>query len=171
MSMVMEVLEGLWNTHLYYKGVKVNMFGVPVFLKNKKNHPENSFQITFTRLRKNGLIEIKFEKWILTEKGKQYFENKNKLYLKFNSPFVLDAPKNLLLMFDIPESRRAERNWLRWHLKEFQYHRLQQSVWVGPSPLPKKFGTHLKKLGLYDCIKTFRLSKPYKISDRKNEKR
>jgi len=163
MSIVMEILEGLWNTHLYYKGVKVNMFGVPVFWENKKDHPKNSFEITFSRLRKSGLLEIKSGKWILTKKGKEYFENKRKLSARFGSPFVLNAPKNLLLMFDIPESKRAERNWLRWHLREFQYYMIQQSVWVGPSPLPKKFVAHLKEIKLTSCIKTFKLTKPYQI--------
>ena len=160
----MEILEGLWNTHLYYKGVKVNVFGIPIFWENKKGYSKNSFDITLSRLKKKGFIEIRSEKWFLTKAGKEYFENQRKLGTKFSSPFVLNAPKNLLLMFDIPESRRAERNWLRWHLKEFQYFMIQQSVWVGPSPLPKKFGAHLKEMGLYVCIKTFKLAKPYQIN-------
>ena len=162
----MEILEGLWNTHLYYKGVKVNMFGVPKLWESENNFNKNSFYSTISRLRKNGLVEIKSGKWFLTKTGREYFENKRKLYLKFGSPFKLNAPKNLLLMFDIPESRKAERNWLRWHLKEFQYFMIQKSVWVGPSPLPKKFGAHLKEMNLYNFIKTFKLAKPYQINRR-----
>lgn len=163
MSLVMEILEGLWNTHLYYKGVKVNIFGVPMLWKSDNEHNKNSLDSTVSRLRKNGLVEIRSGKWTLTKKGKEYFENKRKLSLKFSSPFKLNAPKNLLLMFDIPESRKAERNWLRWHLREFQYFMIQKSVWVGPSPLPKKFGAYLKEIGLYNCIKTFKLAKSYQI--------
>jgi len=160
----MEILEGLWNTHLYHKGVRVNMFGIPIPWENKKDAPKNSFRITLSRLEKKGFIEIKSGKWCLTKAGKEYYENQKKLGIKFASPFVLNAPKNLLLMFDIPESRRAERHWLRWHLKEFQYFIIQKSVWVGPSPLPKKFGAHLKETGLYTYIKTFKLAKPYQIN-------
>jgi len=164
MSLIMEILEGLWNTHLYYKGMRVNILGFPVPWKPENEYNKNSLDSTISRLRKNGLVEIKSGKWVLTKKGKEYFENKRKLSLKFSSPFVLNAPKNLLLMFDIPESKRAERNWLRWHLKEFQYCMIQQSVWVGPSPLPKKFGAHLKEMDLYKCIKIFKLAKPYQIN-------
>jgi len=164
MSLVMEILEGLWNTHLYYKGVRVNLLGVPMLWKHEDRDRKNSLKSTMFRLRKNGFIEIKSGKWILTKVGKEYFENKRKLSIKFASPFILNAPKNLLLMFDIPESRKAERNWLRWHLKEFQYFMIQKSVWVGPSPLPKKFGIHLKKIGLYNYIKTFKLAGSYRIS-------
>jgi DNA-binding transcriptional regulator PaaX len=159
----MEIFEDLWNMQLNYKGAKVNAFGVPIFWENKNNYPKKSVDDTFYRLRKKGYVEIKSGKWILTKIGKEYFENKRKMSMKFCSPFVLNAPKNLLLMFDIPESKRAERNWLRWHLREFQYYMIQQSVWVGPSPLPKKFGAHLKAMGLYNCIKTFKLAKPYQI--------
>ncbi|MFH0804291.1 MAG: hypothetical protein V1896_01675 [Candidatus Zambryskibacteria bacterium] len=166
MSIVMEILESLWNTHLYYKGVRVNFFGVPILWENKKNCSQSSFCSTISRLKKKGFIEIKSGRWILTKAGREYFENERKLSTKFASPFILNAPKNLLFMFDIPESKRIERNWLRWHLKEFQYFMIQQSVWVGPSPLPKKFTEHVKEMGLSPCIKTFRLAKPYQISRR-----
>lgn len=160
----MEILESLWNTHGYYKGMRVNVFGVPKPWQPDNKYKNNSFTNTVYRLRKNGFIDKKSGKWILTKPGKEYFENKRKLSLKFSSPFVLNAPKNLLLMFDIPESKRAERNWLRWHLKEFQYYMIQQSVWVGPSPLPKKFTTHIEKMGLNLYIKTFKLAKPYQTN-------
>lgn len=160
----MEILEGLWNVTAYYKGLRVNIFGFPMPWKPDSRYSQNSASNTISRLRKDGLVEIKDGKWLLTEKGKKYFESKRKLSFKFSSPFVLNAPKNLLLMFDIPELKKAERNWLRWHLREFQYYMIQKSVWVGPSPLPKKFGAYLKEIGLYNCIKTFKLAKPYKIN-------
>ncbi|OHB14543.1 MAG: CRISPR-associated endonuclease Cas2 [Candidatus Zambryskibacteria bacterium RIFOXYC1_FULL_39_10] len=163
MSLIMEILEGLWNTTAYYKGMRINIFGFPMPWKQNSQYSQKSAANTIVRLNKNGLVEVQGGKWLLTEKGKEYFKNKRKLGTKFTSPFILNAPKNLLLMFDIPESKRAERHWLRWHLKEFQYYMIQQSVWVGPSPLPKKFGFHLKETGLDKYIKTFKLSKPYQI--------
>ncbi|MFH0804264.1 MAG: hypothetical protein V1896_01530 [Candidatus Zambryskibacteria bacterium] len=163
MSLVMEILESLWNTHLYYKGVKVNLLGVPVLWEDKKDCSKNSFKSTLSRLKSKGFIEIKSGKWFLTKAGKEYFENKRRLSTKFASSFPLNSPKNLLLMFDIPESKKAEREWLRWHLREFQYFMIQKSVWVGPSPLPKKFKDHAKNIGLNDFIKTFKLAKPYGI--------
>ena len=165
MSIVMEILEGLWDTHVYYKGMRVNMFGVPKPWKPKEEYRNKDyFHNTMYRLRKNGFVEKISGKWILTKEGKEYFENKRKLSQKFTSPFMLNAPKNLLLMFDIPESRKAERNWLRWHLREFQYFMIQKSVWVGPSPLPKKFKDYAKNIGLNNYVKTFKLARPYQIS-------
>lgn len=163
MSLVMEIFEDFWNRHLYYKGVKVNLFGIPVFWDEQKYPSRKSFDGTIYRLKKNGYVEIKRNKLTLSKLGKEYYENKRKLSQKFASPFALNTSKNLLLMFDIPESKRAERRWLVWHLKEFQYFMIQKSVWVGPRPLPKKFIEHLKSMNLNSCIKTFKLAKSYQI--------
>jgi DNA-binding transcriptional regulator PaaX len=160
----MEILEGLWNTHIYYSGMRVNLFGIPKPWKPERKYENHSFNNAVSRLNKKELIEKINGKWMLTKSGKEYFENKNKLAIKFHSPFVFNAPKNLLLMFDVPESKRAERNWLRYHLKEFQYHMIQQSVWVGPSPLPKNFKEHAKNIGLNKFVKTFKLAQPYQIN-------
>jgi len=164
MSIVMEILEGLWNTHVYYHGARVNLFGVSKPWQPDNKYKNDYFYNAMCRLRKNGFVEKKSGNWMLTKTGKEYFENKRKLSLKFSSPFALNAPKNLLLMFDIPESKKAERNWLRLHLREFQYFMIQKSVWVGPSPLPKKFTSYAKEMGLGSCIKTFKLARPYQIT-------
>src|SRR3989344_6391727 len=166
MSLVAQIFEDLWNTRLYYKGVRVNLLGVPILWDDKKYPSRKSFDGTIYRFKKKRYVEIKNNKLALTKTGREYYESKRNLSFKFPSPFILNAPKNLLLMFDIPESKRAERNWLRWHLREFQYYMIQKSVWVGPSPLPKKFGAHLKEMDLYTYIKTFKLAKPYQISKR-----
>lgn len=161
----MDILEHLWhvawNTTAYYKGMRVNILGFPMPWKPDFKRTPSSIKGTVARLVKNGFVEVKDGEWWLTEKGKRYFEEKRKLRTKFSSPFMLNAPKNLLLIFDIPESKKSERDWLRWHLVEFQYFMIQKSVWVGPSPLPKKFRDHLKEIGIEKCIKTFKLARPY----------
>ena len=164
MSLVMEILEGLWNTHVYSHGMRVNLLGIPRPWKHSRQHSKKSIHNTIYRLHKKGLIDIKSGRWIINKAGKEYFENKNRLSIKFSSPFKLNSPKNLLLMFDIPEPKRSERNWLRSHLQIFQYIMVQKSVWVGPSPLPSKFIAHTKKIGLDSYIKTFKLSRPYQLN-------
>ena len=80
---------------------------------------------------------------------------------KKNSSFSENTPKNLLVMYDIPEDKKPEREWFRRHLIKFGYVMIQRSVWVGPSPLPKDFLTYVKKIGLKDNLKTFKLAKGY----------
>lgn len=87
---------------------------------------------------------------------------KRATYLNSFSPsFKNDAPKNLIVMYDIPHGLKKERDWFRRHLIKFRYTMIQKSVWVGPSPLPKDFLNYLKEIKIRDKFKTFRLAKPY----------
>ena len=158
MNLVDKILKELWNTSVSYKGTKVNLFGVPVL----KKHSHGSVRTTICRLHKKGLIESSDNGWHLTPAGKKYIKKKEDSLLQFENSFTKDAPKNLLVMFDIPETHKAEREWFRWHLKKFNFIMIQKSVWVGPSPLSKEFLDYVKKIGLKDSIKTFKLARPYK---------
>ena len=82
-------------------------------------------------------------------------------HASFISSFKRDAPKNLLLIYDIPEGRKKERDWFRRQLIKFRYIMIQKSVWVGPSPLPKDFLSYLKEIKIKDNFKTFKLAKSY----------
>ena len=83
-------------------------------------------------------------------------------YITFHSPFEKSAPKNLLVMYDIPHEKKKERDWFRRQLVNFDYVMVQKSVWAGPSPLPKDFRNYVKFIGLSDKLKTFKLAKPYR---------
>ena len=110
---------------------------------------------------KIGLVEKSDQGLILTIKGQKYIKRKIDSLRQFYFDFDKNAPKNLLVMFDIPETKKAEREWLRWHLKKFNYSMIQKSVWVGPSPLPKEFLDYLKIIKIKDGFKTFKLAKGY----------
>lgn len=89
-------------------------------------------------------------------------ERERKFYhLSFVSPFKKHSPKNLVVMYDIPERKKKERDWLRRQLIEFGYTMIQRSVWVGPSPLPREFVEYVRAIGLRGKLKTFKLAKPY----------
>jgi len=115
----------------YYKGVEVNLLGIPVFSKDKKSR-----------------VKMKNRK-------------RNFYYVTFSSPFRGNDSKNLIVMYDIPDSQRKERDWFRRHLVKFGYIMIQKSVWVGPSPLPKDFLDYLKEIKIGDNFKTFKLAKSY----------
>ena len=115
----------------YYKGMRVNAFGLPVSKGN-----------TRTRIKKDN-------------------RKRNFYHTAFSSPFLKDSPKNLILMYDVIEEKKKERDWLRRQLKNFDYIMIQRSVWVGPSPLPKEFIDYIKAIGLHDHLKTFKLAKTY----------
>ena len=157
MSIVLEILESLLDTSLYYKGMRVNAFGIPKF----ENYSRDSVKSTLWKMKKNCLIEKRGEKWHVTKRGRKYVQRKYDSLRQFPNVFKKDAPKNLIVMFDVPETKKVEREWLRWHLKKFHYIMIQRSVWVGPSPLPREFMRYVERIKLKDSIKTFRLARPY----------
>ncbi len=114
-----------------YKGVQVNAFGLPIFGVSNKTQTRES-------------------------KRKRNF-----YHVSFDSCFKDTAPKNLIVMYDIPDSLKKERDWFRRHLIKFGYVMIQRSVWVGPSPLPKDFLKYLKEIKIGDNFKTFKLAKSY----------
>ncbi|MFA6386381.1 MAG: CRISPR-associated endonuclease Cas2 [Candidatus Paceibacterota bacterium] len=158
MSLVSEILEELWNTEYNYKGVRVNIFGVPRLNK----YSSKSVRGTIDRLKRKGLIEKELSGIILSKRGKEYVKRKFDSLKQFDKPENASKERKLLVMFDVPTEKKGEREWLRWHLKKFNYIMIQQSVWVGPAPLPEQFNNYLKKIKLDRCIKTFKLEKPYK---------
>ena len=161
MTIIFEILKELSEKELKYKGVSVNFFGIPKF----KNYSAGSLRGSFSYLHKEGFVENNGEVWRTTKKGQKYIKRKVDSLKSFSFKFEKDAPRTLILMFDIPEPRKAEREWLRWHLKKFNYIMIQKSVWVGPSPLPKEFLDYIKSIGLKDQLKTFKLAKGYKTTD------
>lgn len=156
MSIVYEILKELASTSLNYKGSRVNLFGLPKF----KNYSPSSLRGTMSHLLKEGFIKD-CDGLQITPKGKNYIRKKIDSLEQFDFQFSKDAPKDLIVMFDVPEPKKAEREWLRWHLKKFKYLMMQKSVWVGPSPLPKEFLDYIKSIGLKENLKTFKLARGY----------
>jgi len=114
-----------------YKGVKTNSLGIPSFLVDDKS------------------------------RTKKENRKRNFYYASFVSNFPKDASKNLLVVYDIPEAMKKERDWFRRQLKNFDFIMIQRSVWVGPSPLPREFLDYVKEIKIGDNFKTFKLAKSY----------
>ncbi len=153
----MDILEELWNTDLRYKGITVNFFGFPRF----REYNPRSLRSTYYRLKKNKFISENDCGISITKAGQTFLENNQNDLINFTSPFKKNEPKNLLLMFDVPIEKNKYRDWLRRQLKEFGYIMVQQSVWIGPSPLPKDFKAYVKEIGIQKSIRTFKLAKTY----------
>jgi len=159
MSIQNNLLELLQTPRFRYKGMSTNIFGLPVF----KNYKRNSINSALSRLKKKQYITFEGSCLKLSEGGKRYIARRKARLQLFKSPFNKESSRNLLVIFDIPEVRKAEREWFRFHLKKFDYTMIQRSVWVGPSPLPEEFVKYLKYIKLFDCIKTFKLARDYKF--------
>lgn len=60
--------------------------------------------------------------------------------------------KIVIVVYDIPEKRRKERDWLRAILKRIGLEQLQQSVWVGKVAIPRRLIKDLALRNLADCV-------------------
>lgn len=80
-------------------------------------------------------------------------EGRNKLHsIKLSSPTSLVSTEWdgywRMIMLDLPESRKSERNSLRYILKKAGFVMLKNSVWISPYPLEHLFMNIKKDLGL-----------------------
>ena len=158
MSLKEEILEILNTRKFYYKGIPMNAFLLPVFDNRKKQSIRNEFN----RLSIKGYIDKRNGHFYINKEGKTFLEHYKQL--KSFKDVGNIGPKNLLLIYDIPEDKKREREWFRRNLVKLSFIMIQKSVWVGPSPLPKEFIDYTKSIGLKDGIKTFKLEKDYLLN-------
>lgn len=144
--------------HLRSKGLRTGFLGLPDF----KFYKYQTLANRFSCLKSKGFIKEINGVLCITDKGENFLKKEEKKILK---KFITDKketdPKDLLLLYDIPQKETTLRNWFRRELVSFHFIMVQKSVWVGPSPLPKEFLDYVKSLGLKNKIKTFKLKKGY----------
>ncbi len=111
-------------------GPALRMFGF-----GRKNYSSRYINDAITRLRKKGLVVFHKDagktKLRLTENGRKLLESRRKSGYDFPKPTSWDG-KWRVVIFDISEKRRAQRDKLRRELLGIGFIRLQNSVWVYP---------------------------------------
>ena len=143
-----------------HAGVRLGFLGLPDF----KYYKYQTLANRCSDLKSRGYIKDINGEYFITHKGEDFLDKKNNSVLKRFEPNKTDKdPKDLLLLYDVPENKKTHRDWLRRELVNFHFIMIQRSVWVGPSPLPKEFTLYLKSVGLKDTIKTFKLEKGFNI--------
>lgn len=123
-------------------------------IQKKRKISHDAYYQNIYRLKKRGILEDKNNTIYLSQKGKILFQN---LYRK-----IKDEPlKNnkILMIFDIPETKRKVRTWIRNQIKEWDFEMVQKSVWIGYGPLPKEFIERLKYLKVSDGVKVYNLKR------------
>lgn len=109
-----------------------------------------SLRITLKRLERRHLVGRKRrgggEEWYLTGEG-EALARRVRLKLGYAEQKRWDG-KWRLVMFDVPETIRGRRNFLRKELIQLGFHQLQKSVWVVPYVLPDIFFEIISELNL-----------------------
>lgn len=103
--------------------------------QNKQKYPKRKVADTFTRLLRNGLIEIQKEgydvKIALTPEGKEVAGYMQIDALSIKRPNRWDGSWRIIL-FDISNLKTIHRNAFRGKVKSLGFLPLQKSVWVHP---------------------------------------
>lgn len=164
MSFSDEILFFLSNNPGNYRRLRARMLG-DLYLEEKLEQSarerrevrlkENLLYVALSRLKKNGLIENDNHLWRVTKLGTKKLERfePNKIHRSY--PTITKSKRKVIIAFDIPETARQNRNWLRIELTGLGFKILQKSVWLGPAPLPKEFIANLKSMKLLSYLKFF----------------
>jgi len=115
-------------------------------------------RVTLSRLKKRGLVEKKGKMWRITKLGREYLHRASGAFhwpIHSKATRATRAPKNMVIVFDVPEKEKRKRNWLRAELRLVGFTILQESVWFGPAPVPESFAKNVKELQLLPYLKFF----------------
>lgn len=143
-----EITIGAFFSPSIYKDYQASscLYFPPSEIKEKPK--EKTIKQSLRRLQKEGFVEKRDSHFCLTKKGKYIWDyainRKKALKQKWDG-------KYRLVIFDIPEKKTPDRNWLRQELYVLEYKLLQKSVFVGKTPLPSDLikSIKAKKLGNY----------------------
>lgn len=134
------------------------------------NIKTNTLSVTLSRLKKRGLVENNSGGWLITPRGKKQIRDNidriSNLHSHIAKLFHITyqikrstKKKNMIIAFDIPETHKQVRNWLRVELDNLGFSQLQKSVWFGPTPLPQEFIKRISSLHILAYIKFFKAEK------------
>ena len=102
------------------------------------------------RLRENGLVDFVGDRKLMVRLTDQGREKAVLAKIKLGNE-KWDG-KWRLVIFDIPEKRRAVRDLLRSKLKQWDFMHLQQSVWASKKDCTKVLRDFIKHVGIEDWV-------------------
>jgi DNA-binding transcriptional regulator PaaX len=156
------------STHAFRSGLRGKSKKISSRLLKEKEEQKitRRLLVMISRLEREGLLTSEgrgtSKHCITTSRGKK---------LSSPQPSYSQEKSNslVLVMFDIPEKSRKERNWLRSVLQQLSFEMIQKSVWMGSVKIPKKLLEELKEKELLDCVEIININNPGTIERIKKE--
>ncbi len=150
-----DILNALLTTGMWVIAANSPYFIIALWRKYRwrKLHPKRKFYSTFYNLLKRGYVEM--EKYgydlkiTLTDKGKELASWMQIDALEIKKPKKWDK-KWRVVIFDIAELNRRERDAFRYKLKELGFKYIQKSAWVHPYECRDEIELLKKFFGLKD---------------------
>lgn len=118
--------------------------------KNRFEMKKSVYNQNIYRLKKNGYLIQENDNIIISPKGILYQNNQYR-YIKNK----IEKKNKIIFIFDIPETKKKAREWVRNQIKFWDFTMIQKSVWVGHGPLPLEFSNRLKVLEIDKCVRIF----------------
>jgi DNA-binding transcriptional regulator PaaX len=161
MSLADDILTILLDYSAGYKRMRQMIYSPGYDRVKRAKHDSDILYATTARLKKLGLIKKNSNGWQITLKGKEYIKQKLAKFLPQHKSYSKDdkikKKDRMIIAFDIPESQRRKRDWLRVELILLDFKPIQKSVWLGPAPLPEDFIQALNELKILKHLKFFRV--------------
>ena len=126
-----------WET-VYYKGTRV------------VGHDRAKIYAGFKNLERRGIIEKSGVNYKFTKTGRSWLERSQVKYFKLQNK-KWDGNWRVVI-FDIPQEHRRNRNILRRRLRWWGFLMLQKSVFVSPYPCEEELGYLCSQLKLSDYV-------------------
>ena len=114
------------------------------------------------KLKKEGIIALGGRRtWHITARGIHYLDQKQRKDDHIGPPFYYSAASHefTIVTYDVPESERKKRAWLRAALANMKFQRLQKSVWAGKVTIPEEFLKDAQQLRILPYIDIFVVTK------------
>jgi RecG-like helicase len=127
--------------------------------KKKKIPKEMTIRQSIRRLQKQGFVKKKNGKYLLTKSGKNiagYIINRKNIVSK-----KWDG-KYRVIIFDIPEKTKENRDWLRQELYILNYKKLQESVFISKYSLVEDLIKEIKRRKMGNYVNYLLVDKIYK---------
>ena len=118
-----------------------------------QNVPRAHVRIAVGRLHAQGLLRKKSSVWNVTAAGLERIGRKLLFHSDYPEPPKTD--RRVIVSFDIPERNSKKRRWLRSELKLLGFSILQESLWIGPAPLPEEFIRRVEEVDILRYMKFF----------------
>lgn len=119
---------------------------------------KHNFHLILSKLKREGLVKTKDDKWSITNAGKEKLLKLLKRMPRHSYKKEVDASLKIII-FDIPEKEQKKRVWLRRRLDTLGFKMLQKSVWAGKMKLPEEFINDLKDLKIFQYIDILAVTK------------
>ena len=158
MSLIQEILYTVSNYPGGYRTIYNLIYDGKPPGEDFDKHRRNILSATLSRMKKNGLLKTKNREWFITSEGAEFLGGRNEDIRRFFPRRAVKSrnqDKRMIVIFDVPETEKRYREWLRSELVGLGFEMIQKSVWFGP-PLPREFVEYLSEIKLLNCIRFFK---------------